>query len=359
MADDKLLILISAYADGELDAASAAALESELTQHPHLAEALAACKALDHAAQTIPVPNIEQKLSVRWSIIRERTVMIAHPHTRRIEAAAAEIPAPQIPAARFDRAWQQISSRTVTPTPADIEGIQRSALHDGETAAKPRETNAVDAQQWEKLDRATAGMRVPQIPETASVALWQSIAAATVAQSASDRAAWSKLEAAAAHIPVPQIDAKKFEQAWTGVDARTHHDASGSVPAVNDERWNSVWRGIQARTMQKPQIPSQQKPSATVVRADFKPRHGIWKWAATAAIAAVMIFSVLLLPAKKSDDGQISASMLEVPEVLDDRYNVQVKYLEGDSHPWVCIFLNDAGDETEVTELSNWHWLPD
>src|SRR5688572_26013952 len=106
MADDNLLILISAYADGELDGASAAALEGELTRNPELAHALAACKKLDVAAQTIPVPQIEKKLTARWNAVSERTAAVADATMLKIDSAAAQITVPQVSPARFAAAWK-------------------------------------------------------------------------------------------------------------------------------------------------------------------------------------------------------------------------------------------------------------
>ena len=352
MADDNLLILISAYADGELDGASAAALEGELTRNPELARALAACKKLDAAAQNIPVPQIDAKLSARWKAVRETAEPASSAAIRKIEAAA--IPVPQVPPARFAAAWKNISERTVAPSASDREGIQQSAQHDGEAGPVALVAGALDAKQWTALDRAAAELRVPEMDPIKTTAVWHAIAAATVSPTPADRAAWAQLDAAAANISVPQVGAKKFAQAWSSVDARTHSDAG--VPAVSDDRWNNVWRSIQARTTAKAAPAAAPAAPPNIVRADFKPRRSMWKWVTTAGIAAALIVGALLLPTTRKGDDPAAAMVLEIPEVLDDRYHVQVKYLEGQSQPVVCFFLNEPQEDSE---LPNWHWLPD
>jgi anti-sigma factor RsiW len=314
MAEQTLEMRISAHADGELDAASAAALAAELSRNPQLARELAICNALDAAARAIPVPVMDEKLAGRWAVVRERIDLAADPVVRRLETAA-EIPVPHVSEARFDAVWKNIQARTVE-------------------------------------------------------------------LSARDLAEWAKLDAAAARIPVPQLDANAFEFTWSGVDARTQEAPAGSVPPVNDQRWENVWRGIQSRTTAKaapPALPAQgggplhdavrpefsvvqtSEVQRTVVRVDFAPRRRKWmRWAATAGLAAALLFSVLKWPGSHTIEmpplNAVALAAVEVPEVLDERYHVQVKYLEGQPQPVLCFFLNDHSDDSED---GNWHWLPD
>ena len=112
--DEKL----SAYADGELDAAQAGELETALRDDTALQRMLAQFRAMDREAAALPVPQLDGDTGAAlWSLVAERTVEApaSGPESDRpFRDLSAGLPAvPEVKEARWDRAWADIRARTV------------------------------------------------------------------------------------------------------------------------------------------------------------------------------------------------------------------------------------------------------
>lgn len=206
---------------------------------------------------------------------------------------------------------------------------------------------------YARLDKAAAQLPAPELSGTASVQVWRTVAQRTTEVTAADRRAWARLEQAAAALPAPAVGAEAWERVWAEVrpEAASLNAAvrEAEVPAVSAERWDKVWGGIRARTVDgadlKPQV-SSLKPRVVSLR---------WRWLAVASLAAAVLFGLLVYMPHSGEGPQAA---LEVPEVLDQSYRVQVKYVEGQASPVVCFYLKDdtgLGDR----KPENWRWLPE
>jgi hypothetical protein len=365
MADDRTLIMISALADGELAAEAARKLEATLNSDAALRRELSIYRKLDAAAAGIPVPQIDQRLDS--GLMRDAVT----PHSGKLEQAAAELSAPKISSERFAQVWKKIAARTVAPPAAELDAMHLSALHDGEWNAADRATvqaqvNASDAAAWYRLDAAARELPVPELDELTAREAWHNIAEQTVNLSAQDRRDFEKLEAAASRLPVPSVDTK-LDQLWEIIAERAYApDAALTsssralqnepVPAVSGEKWNSVWQNIQKQTQPaKPAAKSATATSAKVVPVSFQPKTGRKRWAFALSAAALLAVSALLFVFTQNGEQQTA---MELPEVLDERYSRQIKYLEGQSEPVVCFFLKEDSGIDE-NNLQSFQWLPD
>lgn len=73
--DDALLEQLSAYADGELDAAARARMEEALARDEGLRRTLDDFRTLDAATAALPVPQIDGSTGeVLWELVAGRTV---------------------------------------------------------------------------------------------------------------------------------------------------------------------------------------------------------------------------------------------------------------------------------------------
>ncbi|MFH0938012.1 MAG: zf-HC2 domain-containing protein [Planctomycetota bacterium] len=108
--DNALLVQLSAYADGELNAVERSAVEQQLAQCPELARNLALYKRLDWA-----VANIPQSQAVWAGEFSPADANVAL-ESKYLKAIAA-LPAPMISPEKFDRVWQKIAQRTTATAP--------------------------------------------------------------------------------------------------------------------------------------------------------------------------------------------------------------------------------------------------
>ena len=192
MLNDQLLMELSAFADGELDAAATPRLQQKLAARSDLQRELALLKRLDSAAAKLPVPSIPKKLSGLCTSITAPNL-----NEKTVERIAQTLSAvPTIPAERFDRVWCAVAAQTIKPSAEYLDALQRSAQHDGEaalvTTAQPRETEF-----WRTLDQAAAALPVPQLSDLPSREAWHAIAQQTVAVSNAEKRLNDRIERAA------------------------------------------------------------------------------------------------------------------------------------------------------------------
>ncbi|HYG73538.1 MAG TPA: hypothetical protein VEK08_00795 [Planctomycetota bacterium] len=365
MLHDQIFIELSAYADGELDAVSVRALEQKLAADPRLKAELDAFKRLDQAALKIPVPNVEAKLAGLC-----RNVAGADLKQASVERIASELKkVPDVSAARFEKIWQKIAAQTVAVPADEREAIKRSAQFDGEAAGSV--AGSREAAIWRKLDDAAAQLPVPQMSELASREAWHTIAQQTVALTPAEKHLNERIDTAAMMLPVPMPNDEAFARRWSSVAEQVTAAPAGvkegidrGVPQVSQQRWNAVWKEIAGRTVQAkaaaaPHAPVHDMPATAVkekvTRIDFaRPRRKSWNLMAAASMAAMLMAAVLLFVSNK-EETQVA---MEIPEALDERYDVHVKYLEGQSEPVVCFFLKDEVANAE-NHLNEFRWLPD
>jgi len=343
--DHALLIQLSAYADGELNAGERRAVEQQLAQHPELARELELHKRLDRAAADLPEPR------AAWAGWVSPAAAEAAPELKCLEASAA-IPAPTVSPEKFDRVWRKIAAQTVAPPEEDRRAMRLSAIHDGEENDQP-EAQGADAEKlrriWARLDAAAAALPVPELKELAAEELFAEIAQRTVAVSAADQRAWTRLDQAAAEM-TPEVAAETWDKVWAAIARRTLI----AVPAVSEERWQGVWQGIQNRIEKSKPAARAQAEAGKAVAVDFqRPHRHPWRWIIAAGVAAALAL-VVMLP--RSDPLPDEGVAMEIPEPLDDRYQVSVKYVEGQKQPVLCFFLKD--EPKAEPKPANWRWLP-
>jgi anti-sigma factor RsiW len=397
MVNDELFMELSAYADGELGAERTRALEEKLRADPALRRELEQFQKMDLSAAMIPVPDVEAKLNAMAGSLRPQEMKSAS--DSRLNAAAKH--APTVSAERFDAVWKKIAAQTVSPSVTDRDAMIRSAQADGEfdapTAAPPSAEFEREAKLWRKLDAAAAELSVPEMSDLESREAWHAIAEQTTALTPAQRRAIEKIERATAELAVPTPSAEKYTALWSRIAERLSQTpfalrkeiAVQGTPVVSEERWNAMWKRIATRMDQQErksaQMPSVKIPPRTSnlclpavgepapvpapielpakapVQVDFKaPRKRPWGWLAMASAAAIVILSASLFIPFDGGSGNVAVvPALEIPEALDDRYDVQVQYLQGQKEPVVCFFLkSDDAKENEV-KVKDWQWLPD
>ena len=116
MVDEKLFEQLSAYVDGELDAAALAQVERALASDAELRRALAQLRKLDQAAATLPVPEMPAGAAeALWAEIAQRigeTEPARKFGDRPDLRSVPEFPAPVIPEERWRKVWDGIRQQT-------------------------------------------------------------------------------------------------------------------------------------------------------------------------------------------------------------------------------------------------------
>lgn len=115
--DERLLIQLSAWCDGELDGSARAELEREIAAHPEWLPELARYRRLDAAAAAIaiPEPGAEKftRLFAAATPAEMETWLRDHPFP---EAAAIELRrVPAVDSGRFSKIWTAIAARMAAP----------------------------------------------------------------------------------------------------------------------------------------------------------------------------------------------------------------------------------------------------
>lgn len=161
--DDALLEQLSAYADGELDAAARARMEEALGRDESLRRALADFRTLDKATAALPVPQIDGSTGeVLWELVAGRTVhrgeedsSAALNERLQRELAAGLAPVPEVSAERWGPVWAKIRAQTVAakrpgtavidrPLGDDLTPVELSVVREAHaTAAAPRKRKVV------------------------------------------------------------------------------------------------------------------------------------------------------------------------------------------------------------------------
>ncbi|HYF49208.1 MAG TPA: zf-HC2 domain-containing protein [Planctomycetota bacterium] len=359
MADEQLLIQLSAYLDGELPAAERAAFEATLASDPDLRKQLDSFRKLTAEAAALPVPQ-----PAEWQDLSGRTTDRDRSIETRLADAARTIPIPEVSVERLQRAWQNIARRTVQAEARDREAICVSAAFDGEAqAAVPSTQQRV----WSRLDAAARTLPVPHIREVAWAECFHGIAERTIAPKP-----LTALEQQAAALSVPELKPEAAERAWKNIAARTvargretrRMDDTAEVPQVSSEKWQGVWSGIEKRIV-KPTAGETPTPKVVQAQAEFaqhveprKRRHP-WRWASGVAVAAGLLFAVFVSRIEKPSIEPVQVAALEVPETLDNRYMVSVRYVESQDEPVVCFFLKkDAEEDAEpAKEPGQGYWF--
>ena len=130
--EDALLEMLSAYADGELDAAASARVEAALQAEPRLRRRLAAFRALDAQAAVLPVPELDGSAAeALWTGVFERSERGAGtirkpPPAQALESGrwrelAVGLPrVPEVSETRWGEAWSNIRGRTRTLLPSSV-----------------------------------------------------------------------------------------------------------------------------------------------------------------------------------------------------------------------------------------------
>lgn len=161
--DDALLEQLSAYADGELDAAARARIEDALGRDEGLRRALADFRTLDAATAALPVPQIDGSTGeVLWELVAGRTVhrgkedsSAALNERLQRELAAGLAPVPEVSAERWGPVWERIRAQTVAakrpgtaildrPLDDDLTPTELAVVREAHASASaPRERKVV------------------------------------------------------------------------------------------------------------------------------------------------------------------------------------------------------------------------
>lgn len=382
MPHDELYIELSAYADGELGAEPARVLEEKLRAEPALRRELELYQKMDRSAAAIPVPQVEDKLNALAGAITPKSDTQENTAARLL-AAARE--APSVSEQRFNAVWQKLAAQTIAPPQADRDAMLRSAWADGEQKTTVAETQSREAELWRKLDHAAAELHAPQLSELAWREAWHNVALQTVAVNPAERRAVEKIERAAAKLPVPVPGEARFAERWILIAgqlaqspaALRENRVAGGAPRVSDECWNALWKRIAARmnTPERQAAPAKRPPATSkvflratpersaekAIHADFtaaqSARHSLrWGWMTMAGAAAVVLLAATLFFPRDETERPVA---FEIPEALDERYDVQVQYLQSQREPVVCFFLKSNDEPENTDKVKDWKWLPD
>lgn len=348
--DETLLIQLSAYADGEADAATVRALEERLAHEPELQRALAKFLALDMAAQRETIPAIPS-LKNEAELLRTAREALTPAETK-LEVAARAMPVPAVSDEKFGAAWMAIARRIENDR--KIKDVM--ALDDGE--CETPQTIAPEyntfRRTWQILDKAAQRIEAPNLDAERSAEAWQTITCETVAVSEQNGAWVEQLDAAARAMIVPQPAAERYSAIWKNVAAtlakNTNADvvAADAVPAVSEQKWDKVWSEVQRQTtgVQKSVIPVDFTPVKKTVG---------WRWgvvAATSLAAAVVTLVLMMGPNKNESQVAMLNQTVTLPAVADERYELDLLKLPGQSQPVVTMFLKDE-------PTGSFRWMPE
>lgn len=199
--------------------------------------------------------------------------------------------------------------------------------------------------------------------------------------------AFKRLDEQAAALPVPPLDEETGRALWSEVSFRTleaqgkpgakpletpawNAMAEGLPPApeVNAERWGKVWQGI--RGGMRPGATSEEAredAERPVPLGDFSPVHlaavkdrepfeaarkprkrPVAFWFSAAAMAAAVLIAVASFAFRNhggTKDAPVASEDLQGAAVLNDRYFMLTKHVQGVESPVVCFFLKDDGPD--------------
>lgn len=343
--DETLLMQLSAYADGEADAATTRAIEERLAKEPELQRALARLLALDVAAQQEKIP-VPKAIANDAAIVRSaRSVPTSV--EKKLEETARAMPVPAVSDEKFGAAWMAIARRM------EHDRVTKDvmALDDGECEV-PQTVSPefnVARRTWQILDKAAQRIEAPVMNADRSAETWQAIARETVAVPEQNGAWVGVLDAAARAIVVPQPAEARYSAVWKNIAATFTKNAGAEVvaadrvPTVSDEKWNAVWSEVKRQTtgVQKSVIPVDFTPA---------PKKSNWIWGAVASVAMAAMVAVVAIVFAPGNTSEPVAMV--VPEVADDRYELDLLYLPDQTQPVVTMFLKDDSPK-------NFRWMPE
>jgi len=350
--DETLLIQLSAYADGEADAATVRALEERIAREPELQRVLAKFLALDVAAQRETIPAIPT-LKNEAEFSRTAREALTPAETKLTEAARA-MPVPAVPDEKFGATWMAIARRIEN----DRKTKDVMALDDGECEvpqAIAPEYNTL-RRTWQILDKAAQRIEAPTLDAARSAEAWQVIARETVAVPEQNGAWVEQLDAAARAMIVPQPTAERYAAIWKNVAATLAKSggadvvAADRVPEVSEQKWGEVWSEVQRQTT---------GAHKSVIPADFTPKKITgWRWGVVAAtsLAAATVALVLMVGPKNHSIEVAMVDPIEAkvskPEIADDRYELDIMWIPELTQPVVRMFLKDE-------PKGNFRWMPE
>jgi hypothetical protein len=359
--DTTLHILLSAYADGELDSAAAQALEARLAAEPALQQQLAAYLRLDLAAKAESVPNIFEKRNAQpFRTTLELVDGVTTSAELQLEAAARAMPIPTVTDEKFGAAWKAIARHN-----RNYDAVTKvMALDDGELHEPldvPAEMNDV-RRAWQILDKAVSRMATPAMSDAQTREAWDVIAIETVSVPEQSGATIDLIEEAARNIVAPTISAARFDGVWKNITAATavkpasvDVHAADPVPQVTEQKWDSVWSEIKRKT----------SAEKSVIHADFSPaaraseKHG-WSWgvAAALAVSAAAVAFVLSMGPVVPTVESVAIAPVRIPDIEDDRYELELHYLDNQAQPVVCLFLKDEAVASAKPD-AGFKWMPE
>jgi hypothetical protein len=332
--DERLLIQLSAYADGELDPRTRADVEQQLAQNPQWQSAITQFKQLDALAAKLQVPDATQRLMSLFDSVGGSPAACARelnvPLPSVVSAQLAGVPA--ISASRYDVVWKSIAQRTAAREQSDRAAMHASARADGEHVNVGADSVSAEA------------------------------------ASARDRAVWKLLDATAARLPVPQLSADAEREAASEIAARIRPlqaarnaiaggaEAQMAAPQVSKDKWDGVWKKIEPKVSARAQAATAAR-SARVATLPARHRSTRWRWMAGTPVAiAALVTAALLLKFYPLTSGPVDdANAWDLPKSVNDRYDVTVEYVKGD--PVVCYYLKPEDRSSDANR--DWRWLPD
>ena len=192
-------------------------------------------------------------------------------------------------------------------------------------------------QTFQRLDGAAAELGLPRTHARLTT-LWPQVAALTVTV---PKHVSRRLDKAASELSVPDLGRGVFDWMWGHIVKREPASQTAlSVPPVSAERWDSVWDGVVRKTDFKLRRirPEERKGYRRILRIARR-----W-WPALAAGVALAVLAGVAALWLREVPPEEDLVAVEVPEVLHEDYQVQVKYVRGQSTPVLCFFLKPGVD---------------
>ncbi|MBI3829489.1 MAG: hypothetical protein HY291_08230 [Planctomycetes bacterium] len=224
----------------------------------------------------------------------------------------------------------------------ELEGAEAAELS-AALEARPELRRMLDA--FKRLDEQVAALPVPPLDDETGRALWSEVSFRTLEAQGKPGAkpletpSWNAM--AEGLPPAPEVSADRWGKVWQGIRGGMQPGAKSEEP--RDEADRSVPLGDLspihlAAVKDREPFEESRKPR----------KRPVAFWFSAAAMAAALVAAVATFVFRDdtgAKDGPVAAEDLQGAAVLNDRYFMLTKHVQGVESPVVCFFLKDDGPD--------------